>query len=108
MKDIIARLACAALLAVSGCAATVRPNQKWPILPEYQRPQTPQVSRADLLDAIGGMPPGEQREKLRSLAVKVTDELVEVWRDFAFWGDRLNAAVLEYNRQAEEHNRGVK
>jgi hypothetical protein len=97
-------VACAILLAISGCAAG-GPRQKWPVLPEYPRPQTPQVSRAELLDAIGGMPPGEQRERLRALAVKVTDELVEAWRDFAFWGDRLNAAVLEYNRQAEEHNR---
>ena len=106
MKD-IRKLACAALLAVSGCAA-VAPNQKWPVLPEYPRPQTPQVSRTELLDAIGGMPPGVQRERVRSLAVEVTDELTDAWRDFTFWGDRLNAAALEYNRQAKEHNRGVK
>ena len=105
MKN-IAKLVCAALLAASGCA-TVAPNQKWPVLPEYPRPQVPQVSRAELLGAIGEMPPGEQRERLRSLAVEVTDELVEAWRDFAYWGDRMSAAALEYNRQAEEHNRGV-
>jgi hypothetical protein len=106
MKN-IKKLACAMLLVASGCAV-VGPNQKWPVLPEYPRPRTPQVSRVELLDAIGEMPPGEQRERLRSLAVKVTDELIEAWRDFTFWGDRMNATVLEYNRQAEEHNRGVK
>lgn len=105
MKD-IAKLACVMLMAATGCA-TVSPNQKWPILPEYPRPSVPQVSRAELLDAIGEMPPGEQRERLRSLATEVTDELVEAWRDFAYWGDRMNAATLEYNRQAKEHNQEV-
>ena len=100
-------LACLLCVAVlSGCA-TVSPNQKWPTLPEYQRPEVPGISRVPLLDAIGELPAGERREAIRALAVEVTDELVEAWLDFAFWGDRMDAIVREYNRQAEEHNKKV-
>jgi len=38
----------------------------------------------------------------------VTDELVAAWQDFTFWGDRMAAAIEEYNEQAEEHNKKVK
>lgn len=103
-RIILAIVLCAAL---SGCA-TVSPNQKWPILPEHPRPTIPVVSRVPLLEAIGELEPGEQREKIRALAIGVTDELIAAWQDFTFWGDRMAAAIKEYNEQAEEHNKKVK
>jgi len=103
----IQRLTCVlCLVALSGCA-TVRPNQKWPILPDHARPAVPEVSRVPLLEAIAELEPGEQREKIRALAIEVTDELIAAWQDFTFWGDRMDAAIEEYNRQAEEHNKRV-
>ncbi len=98
-------IALAALL-LSGCA-TARPNQKWPMLPEYPRPEVPQVSKVGLMDAIDAMPLGEDRERVKSLATKVIDDLVEAWRDFTFWGDRMDAVIEQYNKEAKSHNEKV-
>lgn len=104
----IQRLVCVVcLVALSGCT-TIRSNQKWPILPEHQRPVVPEVSRVPLLNSIDELPSGEQREKIRLRAIEVTDDLVDVWQDFTFWGDRMFAAIEEYNEQAKEHNKKVK
>jgi len=103
----IQRLTCVLLLVVMSGCATVKPNQKWPILPEHQRPDVPQVSRVPLLEAIDEMEPGELREKIRRLAVGATDDLVEAWQDFTFWGDKMDTAIREYNEKARRHNKKV-
>ncbi len=98
-------IALAALL-LSGCA-TARPNQKWPMLPEYPRPEVPKVSKVELMDAIAAMPAGEARERVSLLATEAIGDLVDAWRDFTFWGDRMDAVIRQYNEEAEKHNKKV-
>ena len=99
-------LLCLLCFMFAGCT-TVKPNQSWPILPEYPRPEVPKISKVELLEAIDALPPGEEREKIKLLTNKLVDELVEAWRDFAFWGDRMNAAIQKYNEEAKDHNKKV-
>ena len=101
-----ALLVLAVLVPLAGCQTT-RPNQKWPMLPEYPRPETPKVSQVELMEAIDALPPGEVREKVKLLADEVIDALVETWRDFTFWGDRMDAVIRQYNEEAEKHNKKV-
>lgn len=91
---------------MSGCT-TVRPNQKWPMLPEYPRPDVPKVSKVELMNAISALPAGEDRERVRLLANDVVGDLVETWRDFTFWGDRMDAIIRQYNKEAKKHNKRV-
>jgi len=96
----------AIVIPLAGCQ-TVRPNQKWPMLPEYPRPEVPKVSKVELMDAIDEMPAGEARARVKALANEVIDDLVETWRDFIFWGDRMDAVIKQYNEEAEDHNKKV-
>lgn len=101
-----ALLVLAALVPLAGCQTT-RPNQKWPVLPEYPRPEVPKVSKVELMDAIDEMPPGEARERVKLLATEVIGDLVESWLDFVHWGDRMDAVIEQYNEEAEKHNKRV-
>lgn len=101
-----ALLTLVALVPLAGCQVT-RPNQKWPMLPEYPRPEVPKVSKVELMDAIGEMPAGEDRERVKLLATEVIGDLVETWRDFTFWGDRMDAVIKQHNREAKRHNRRI-
>lgn len=94
------------LIPLAGCQ-TVRPNQKWPMLPEYPRPEVPKVSKVELMDAIGELPAGAARERAKLLATEVIGDLVETWRDFTFWGDRMDAVIEQYNKEAKKHNKRV-
>ena len=96
----------AAIVPLAGCQTT-RPNQKWPVLPEYPRPEVPKVSKVELMDAIDEMPAGEVRERVKMLAVEVIDDLVETWRDFVHWGDRMDVVIEQYNKEAKRHNKKV-
>ena len=99
-------LVLASIVPLAGCQ-TVRPNQKWPMLPEYPRPEVPKVSKVELMAAIDEMPAGAAREKVKLLTNEVIDVLVESWRDFTFWGDRLDAVIEQYNKEAKSHNKKV-
>lgn len=107
MRKTITCLLLAAALPLVSCNV-VRPNQKWPMLPEYPRPELKQISRSELIVMIRALPPGGERNRLEDEARSVTDDLVEAWRDTAFWAKRMEAVILEYNRQAEGHNKKVR
>lgn len=99
-------LALAILVPLAGCQST-RPNQKWPMLPEYPRPGVPKVSKVELMEAIDELPPGEARERVKLLAAEVIGDLVESWLDFVHWGDRMDAVIEQYNKEAARHNKRV-
>jgi len=101
-----ALLVLAAIVPLTGCQTT-SPNQKWPMLPEYPRPEVPKVSKVELMKAIDAMPPGEARERVKLLATELIGDLVESWRDFVHWGDRMDAVIEQYNKEAKKHNKRV-
>lgn len=87
---------------LSGCATGG--GRQWPVLPEFDRPHTPKISRVELMAEIRKLPHGDSRERIILLTDDVIDKLVEAWKDAAFWGDRMEAVIRTYNEEAAKHN----